>query len=808
MRTRRLFEVLLVSLVVVHAFVPLSDQRAASAASNLLQFVIACLAIGASVRAALSSSGTLRWWWWCVVIALLQWSLGQGQIFYFETILRQAVPTSSLLGPIMVLFVAPLWLGLLLLRSRRDPTFDVELLLDVSQVALIAAAVYLRIFYVPMRWTADHEAALLGYVYDLRNFSLLAAIMFVWLDADNRQVKAMLGYFVAGMSIYSVGEIYYFHYTSPGTIQSGRLLDLIWSVPLAIIALAALRKRGLHIERPRTMEEYSSALGRIVPVILPLLGAFLALNLYKYLPIQASIILFLTMALHGLRLLREGQIRRRATEQWHEEEKKSADTVSLLEATLDSTADGILVVDRKGRVVQYNSRFAEMWGLPAELLGRRNDKELIEAVSNRLKDPDAFLARVEDLYKNASEESFDSFELKDGRCFERLSRPQVLDSEIVGRVWSFRDVTQSRKLEEKLRQSQKMEALGTLAGGIAHDFNNLLTVIVGYAQLAGTRTAVDAPLKADLNQITRSADQAAALVKQLLTLSRKQMLMPIVLNVNDSVNETIKLLRRVIGEHIRLETALAPDLPRIEADAGQMEQVLLNLAINARDAMPRGGTIRFTTREVGSYVEISVSDTGTGIPADVLPHIFDPFYTTKEMGRGTGLGLAMVYATVEQSRGTINVQTREGHGTTFTITIPATARSVERPPEARKEPPPVSGTVLLVEDEKAVRDLCSSVLRSRGYQVVPCADATAALEVAERNPADLDLLLTDVVMPGVSGLELVEKVRSIIPKVKVLFMSGYDKKPTSTSGETGPLILKPFTPSELLAKVNELLSAG
>jgi signal transduction histidine kinase len=809
MGPRRPLEVVVLLLVVLHGSAALlvRDRADASLISNLLQLVVCVFAMGAAVFAARRTHGSLRWFWWCVAVALLQWAFGQATFVYFENIRHQPVAISAVTGPVMALFVAPLWLGLILLRRRAPAYSNVGLILDGCQIALVVAATYLRLFYVPQRWSMTDEAELIGFVYDVRNVALLASICSLYADTRPGQLRTILRYFVIAFAIYAVGELYYFHFTPWGVIKSGRLLDLIWSVPLALITLAAVRTPE-HVSDALPSETTDlGGTSRLIPLMLPMFAAFLALSLYDYAPVAAYLILFLTLGTYGGRILWEGYVRAGVEKRWHEERRKSADTVSLLEATLESTADGILVVDREMRVVQYNRRFAEMWGLPPELLQTRDDKSLLSAVLSKMKDPEAFLARVKELYADPSAESFDTVDLNDYRSFERLSRPQVLEGKIVGRVWSFRDVTQARRLEDQLRQSQKMEAVGTLAGGIAHDFNNLLTIIIGYTQLARTREPDNPALKGDLEQISRSSDQAAALTRQLLSFSRKQMVLPTVLNLNDCIHETLKMLRRIIGEDIRLDTELDPNLPPIEADPGQMDQVLMNLAVNARDAMAGGGVLGFRTRRSGDQVELHVSDTGAGIDEKVLPHIFEPFFTTKEMGRGTGLGLATVYAAVQQAHGNIRVESRVDEGTTFIITLPVTNRTANEP---EAEPPPSekrSGTILLVEDERDVCQLCTSILGERGYKLIPCSDPKVALDIVEREGSGLDMVLTDVIMPGMSGDELVRRIRSKIPTIKVLFISGYDKSSITSAREIAPLLTKPFTPAELINKVEQALGS-
>jgi PAS domain S-box-containing protein len=394
-------------------------------------------------------------------------------------------------------------------------------------------------------------------------------------------------------------------------------------------------------------------------------------------------------------------------------------------------------------------------------------------------------------------------------------------------VVNSRDVTDSRALEEQLRQAQKMEAVGRLAGGIAHDFNNLLTAIMGYTELATERLKPEDPTRMELSEIEKAAQRAADLTRQLLAFSRKQVLQPRVVNLNQVVSDTDKMLRRLIGEDIELVTSLKERLSSVRADTGQIEQVLLNLAINSRDAMPRGGKLMIETSEVeldetysefhfdvppGRYVLVAVSDTGTGMDAKTLSHVFEPFFTTKAVGKGTGLGLSTVYGVVKQSGGHVTAYSEPGVGTTFKIYLP---RVEDLPEEARGSPrqPRQAGgteTILVVEDEEAVRRLACRSLESHGYKVLPAAGASEALLVCEKHAGEIHLMFTDVVMPLLSGRELAQRVAALRPRMKVLFMSGYTDDAIVQHGVLDadtPFLQKPFTPRSLAQKVREVLDA-
>jgi PAS domain S-box-containing protein len=382
-----------------------------------------------------------------------------------------------------------------------------------------------------------------------------------------------------------------------------------------------------------------------------------------------------------------------------------------------------------------------------------------------------------------------------------------------------------RRSEEQLRQSQKMEAVGRLAGGVAHDFNNLLTVIGGYCSLSLQKIEETHPLQKSITEIQKAAERAGSLTGQLLAFSRKQVLQPRVIHLNDVVRGMEKMLRRLIGEDIELSTALGTPLGYVKADPGQIEQVLMNLAVNARDAMPRGGKLTISTSnatidqksnfrnrtlEVGDYIMLAVSDNGMGMTDEVKTHLFEPFFTTKGVGKGTGLGLATCYGIISQSGGDIRVYSELKYGTTFKIYLPRTDAVPEPAGHAElKRLPTGAESILVVEDEPAVRELAVLILRERGYQVQESGNAFEALELIRKNVA-FDLVLTDVIMPQMSGKALCDQIKSQIPQTKVLLMSGYTDDALAHHGvldEGLSFLEKPFSPLQLTRKVREVLDA-
>jgi signal transduction histidine kinase/ActR/RegA family two-component response regulator len=384
------------------------------------------------------------------------------------------------------------------------------------------------------------------------------------------------------------------------------------------------------------------------------------------------------------------------------------------------------------------------------------------------------------------------------------------------------DITERRMLERQLLQSQKMEAIGRLAGGIAHDFNNLLGVILGHSDILEQHAAANERLRKSVEATRNAAERAAALTKQLLGFSRKQIVEPRVMDLNSSVMEIEKMLHRVIGEDIELVIRLEPNLGYVKADPGQLSQILMNLTINSRDAMPGGGKLVVETANLeldetyarqhlgarpGRFVMLVVSDTGTGMDSETLSHIFEPFFTTKEIGKGTGLGLSMVYGIVKQSNGYIMPYSEPGQGTTFKIYLP---RTEEPLPIQQKEKEIAGGTetILVVEDEAALRELTCALLEDSGYTVIESSSAEDALQTGKDLQRRIDLLLTDVVMPRLDGRELASRMIALRPDLKVLYMSGYTDEVIVHRGVLAQgtlLVQKPFTKSALLKKVREAL---
>ncbi|HYX68070.1 MAG TPA: PAS domain S-box protein, partial [Terriglobales bacterium] len=410
------------------------------------------------------------------------------------------------------------------------------------------------------------------------------------------------------------------------------------------------------------------------------------------------------------------------------------------------------------------------------------------------------------------------------RILELALRPIVEEGAVVAIQGIGRDVTERRLLEKKLLQAQKMEAIGTLAGGIAHDFNNLLTVITGYTQLAKDRAGKKGKIGDDLEEIQQATRRATSLTSQLLSFSRSQVAQQSVVNLNDAVNGMWKMLQRLIGEDLKLETKLDPGLASIWADPAQIDQVILNLAANARDAMPSGGTLRFVTAMLrlrvpdsgrnllaGEYAVLTVTDTGCGMDPATVSRVFEPFFTTKEVGKGTGLGLSTVYAIVQQAGGQISVASSPGRGTTFSLYFPAADREgVSRRKERVEHAARGSETILLVEDDSALRALSTRILHDAGYTVFAASGVEDAACMMQELSTRVDLVITDVVMPDGGGMELVSRVTKTRPGVRVLFMSGYTdgKVPQEyLSGKHPSFLAKPFRPEDLARKVRQVLDS-
>jgi two-component system cell cycle sensor histidine kinase/response regulator CckA len=389
------------------------------------------------------------------------------------------------------------------------------------------------------------------------------------------------------------------------------------------------------------------------------------------------------------------------------------------------------------------------------------------------------------------------------------------------------DVSERKQLEAQLLQAHKLEAVGRLAGGVAHDFNNLLGVITGYSELLLRDLGPRHPGSQRVKHIQKAAERATGLTRQLLAFSRKQVLQPRILDINEVVADVEKMLRRVIGENIQLVTRPAAGIGRIQADPGQVAQVLMDLAVNARDAMPKGGRLIFETANValdaayarahpevqaGPFVMLAVSDTGVGMDTQTQAHLFEPFFTTKEQGKGTGLGLATVFGIVQQSGGSISVDSRLGVGTTCRIYFPRVETDLTRPPSATPAPPPPDRkTIVLVEDAEPLRVMIREILEGAGYAVVEYADPEEALRGVTTRGTPVGLILTDVVMPRLSGPDLARSIQAARPEITVLFMSGYTDEAMGLHGVLGAgtqFIQKPFSADTLLAKVREALNSA
>jgi len=506
-----------------------------------------------------------------------------------------------------------------------------------------------------------------------------------------------------------------------------------------------------------------------------------------------------------------------------------------LQEIYDEAPIGYHELNERGEIISMNRTELNMLGYSfGEVFGQPIWKFVVEEE----------MTRKITLAKLAGDVSFhETFERtyrrRDGSTLTVLVKDRIIkdqDGKISGIRSTVEDITERRrseealrKSEEQLRQWQKVEAIGNLAGGVAHDFSNLLMTIKGCTEILLRNLEPEDKRREEVIEIQKAAERATSLTRQLLAFARKQVLQPQVVNLNDIVTNMTKILQRIIGEDIQLATVLEPKLWPVKVDPGQMEQVIMNLALNARDAMPRGGQLMIETANVnlneeftrqhvsmkpGAYVKMTVRDTGCGMDKETLNRIFEPFFTTKEKGKGTGLGLSTVYGIIKQSGGNIWAASELGQGSTFTIYLPKDTSAVPKKyrPKPAQPPLPIRGTetILLVEDEAAVRSMLRQTLESNGYKVLEAPDGQEAINICQNYPGPIHLLLTDVIMPGMNGRELSQILSRRFPKLKVLFMSGYPDNSIVHLGTLEPptmFLQKPFTLSTLEMKVREILDA-
>jgi PAS domain S-box-containing protein len=526
---------------------------------------------------------------------------------------------------------------------------------------------------------------------------------------------------------------------------------------------------------------------------------------------------------------------------------------SWFRGLFETAPDAILGVAPSGRIALANAQAELLFGYSkAELIGQLVDILVPAAARDRhaghriryLADPVPrpmgagmlLSARRRDGSEFPAEISLSALQTEDGILVSAAVRDITGRTEARTERERLRAAAETERLESRLHQSQRLESLGQLAGGVAHDFNNLLGVILNYASFIGEELAAAAAepggghrwdaTRRDVDQIQRAAERATELTHQLLAFGRREVVRPQVLDLNDVIMTVQDMLRRTLGEHVELETALQSDVWQVLADPGQLEQVLVNLAVNARDAMPAGGRLTIDTGNLlvdpgyaeqrpgiktGPYVRLRVSDTGTGMPHDVVERAFEPFFTTKPKGEGAGLGLATAYGIITQADGHLQIYSEPGLGTTITAMLPATQ---EQP--VQTEPQPVSRripggeTVLVVEDEEAMREVTRRILTRNGYQVITASGGAEAIALARGKPADIDLLITDVIMPRMQGKEVADRLHGVCPQIRVLYMSGYAHPVLASQGtlDAGVMLIeKPFSEASLLEKVREVLEA-
>ncbi|MBS1865110.1 MAG: PAS domain S-box protein [Acidobacteria bacterium] len=943
----RKFLILAGVFVALHLIVilTLGTSSLGSFFANSLQITASGIAAAMAIRAARRGSGLSRSLWLLVGFGWGMWGIADFGWMLYEVVLGMEPPALSLVRFLFDIQGAFFAMALFLDDERDSARLDFATILDFLQIGLIYLLIYLSLYYVPSL-SMDHHTAMQReqVIMIFQDTALIALCVIRSRIARTSATKLLYQQFAIFLGFYyllaqATEYVQYLRETPSGT-----LLDLAWTLPMLGGAFwAATWQPTGELSKTASMRKRSTA-GMIFRNAMFALGPLVVMFLSTQLgpgwkPVRLTF-LAISILCYAMRM---GINENRQT--------MNAELVQRQMQAMNSSVDGMAIVDANGKFVYVNSEYArmcgkvgaeEMRGKPWREVAFEDDTERVETeIRDSLKkrgrwfgetvlqegqgkgiaveiaitamsDGGVVLVCRDLTERKRAEEAKAEAESKYKMIVERVAAisyvaelgmegrwiyvsPQIenilgytqeewledsknwvryvhVDDQGVVRdaeetcqkglafqaeyrvitkdgrlVWVsdsavvtkdadgnvvmegiIVDITERKQLEGQLQQSRRMEAVGRLAGGIAHDFNNLLTIIKGYTELAVQRKEVPAPVRADIEHIEDASERAAGLVRQLLAFSRKQVLQPKNLDLNAVVLGLEKLLRRLIGEDIEMRTVVSAGLGTIKADPAQVEQVLMNLVVNARDAMPSGGRMTVETTNVdldrtyasehvsvrpGRYVMLAVSDSGTGMSPETIAHIFEPFFTTKGGTKGTGLGLATVYGIVKQSGGYIWVYSEPEKGSTFKVYFPRVDEEAERSSRTKRDAKAERGseTVLLVEDDDAVRELAEAILAAQGYKVICANGPKRAEEIAAERSKEIDLVLTDVIMPAMSGRELVKKLSERNPKLRVLYMSGYTDNVIAQGGvlEEGLAFLqKPFTPRALSQKVREVLDAA
>jgi PAS domain S-box-containing protein len=824
-----LFPVLALILLGLHLLLLLAGSHLAASPflGGLLQSVMGILAFGAAWQAAQRSEGFIRLFWRFQASSFFLWVLAQTLAAFYDGVLHKPIDQPWPSDLLFFLWTTPIFLSLFLDPYAESPRIEWPQWLDFAQVGILVASLYVFVFEVPSHWQSERlpveKLALL--VSIVRDLFLIACFAFRTLRARDPQVRSLYGRITIFLAVFSLAECPYLYLQVYERLRPGTFWDIPWSLALVLATALIVTSSPSAVENPwiwsqqrKPMHPVTRVLLKLVPLIFPMAVLLMAAHIAEQQFTIAVLAVLFSFGCSSARIVLADRQQFRSDEALKQRN-------ALVKSVFEGTGDAIFVKDLQGRYLIVNAAVARFFGKSVEQVIGKTAFQVTD-----LKQAQELTANDRSILETGESVTVDFQTVQNDVTQHFLvTRSPYRDSsgKIIGIIGITRDITRYREIEDRLRQSQKMEAIGTLAGGVAHDFNNILMVISGYSSLLSEALRSDPKLRGHVEQIQKSGERAAALTRQLLAFSRKQTVQPTNLNLNEVVAGIENLLHRLIGENISISTQLDPRPGAIKADSGQLEQVILNLAVNARDAMPEGGKLSIETRRTkmlqsklqgqieckpGDYVELVVRDSGVGMDPATQSHIFEPFFTTKPPGKGTGLGLSTVYGIIQQAGGYVTFETAPGLGTSFHIYLPqvdAPASSVASEEDIATR---LHGneTVLLVEDDASVCNLVRAVLTSHGYTVLAAQRPQEAITLCESQAGNIKLLLTDVIMPEMSGPELSKRLTAFSPQLRVLFMSGYidDSVVRQEIQEQGIAYLqKPFSPTNLARKVREVLDS-